>query len=223
MVLDEQGNHESNSNSENLLKFRPVFSFFIKYMMDRTDIIISLIGNRRKQMPNETSSVSSSLFSTSSISPSPKARHKTRQPTLLFSTKSDNSHAPPCSKSPYFSIQSNLSAGNVAPPNVSVPEYPSPLIPWTRAALIKQLSFLSLRASPNQNWPSILSFSFPFHPITTKLTKSNLHWTGYADCAFESLSSSCNTSTNLSGLNPRVPGPVLFSKNILNFKSTNFS
>ena len=175
MVSDEEVNQESDSDLENHLEFRQVFSFFIKYMTDRTDIRILLFRNKSKQKAHKTRSVSSSLSSTSSISPPPKTRHRSRQPTLPFSTKSDHRHAIPCSKSPYFSIKSNLSTGNVAPPNVSVPEYLSPLIPQTPTASIKPLSFLPLRLSPQQNRPSILSLSFRFQSVTTKLTESNLH------------------------------------------------
>ena len=98
-------------------------------MTDRTDIRILLFRNKSKKKGNETHSVSLSLSSTSSISPPPKTRHRSRQPTLPFSTKSDHRRATPRSKLPYFSLQSNLFAGNLAPPNVSVPEYPSPSIP----------------------------------------------------------------------------------------------
>lgn len=192
-------------------------------MTDRTDIIILSFRNKGKEKAHETRSVSSSSSSTSSISPPPKTRHRSRQPTLPFSSKSDHLRATPRSKSPYFSTQSNLSAGNVAPPNVSVPEYPSPPIPRTPAAPIKPLSFLPLRPSPQQNQPSILSPSFQFQPVTTKPTESNLHRTSDAGSASESSSSSRNTSTNLGGRNPRASGPVLYSKNILNFKSANFS
>ena len=114
-------------------------------------------------------------------------------------------------------------AGNVAPPNVSVPEYLSPPIPQTLATPIKPLSFLPLCLPPQQNRPFILFLSFQFQPVTTKLTKSNLHRTSDAGSAYESLSSSRNTSTNLGGLNPRASGPVPYSKNILIFKSANFS
>ena len=201
MIPDEELNHESDSDSENPLECRQVFSFFIKYMTDRTDIIILLFRNKSKRKAHETRSVSSSSSSTSSISPPPKTRHRSRKPTLPFSTKSDNRHATFCSKSPYFSIQSNLSAGNVAPPNVSVPECPSPLIPWTPAAPIKPLSFLPLRPSSKQNQPSILSPFFQFQPVKTKLTESNLYRTGDAGSESESSSFSRNTSTNLGGHN----------------------
>ena len=223
MVPDKEVNHKSNSDPENPLEFKLVFSFFIKYMTDRTDIIILFFRNKSKQKAHETRSVSSSSPSTSSISPSPKTRHRSRQPTLLFSTKSDHRCATPRSKSPYFSIQSNLSAGNVSPPNVSIPEYLSPQIPKTLAAPIKPLSFLLLRPSPQQNWPSILSLSFQFQPVTAKLTESNLHRTGDAGSTSELSSSFCNTSTNLGGRNLRASGPVIYSKNILNFKIANFS
>ncbi len=129
MVPDEKVNHESNSDPESPLKFWQVFSFFIKYMTDKTDIIILLFRNKSKQKANETRSVYSFSSSTSSISPPSKIKHKSRQPTLHFSTKSDHCRATPRSKSPYFSIQSNLSARNISPPNVSVPEYLSPLGP----------------------------------------------------------------------------------------------
>ncbi len=86
-----------------------------------------------------------------------------------FFNKLDHRRATPCSKSPYFSIKSNMSAGNVNPLNVSVPEYLSPSIPRTPAVLIKPLSFLPLRRSSQQNWPSILS---PF--FTFSLPKSSL-------------------------------------------------
>ncbi len=68
IVPDEEVNHESDSDPENPLEFRQVFSFFIKYMTDRTDIIILLFGNKSKQKAHKTCSVSLSSFSTSSIS-----------------------------------------------------------------------------------------------------------------------------------------------------------
>ena len=196
IVPDEELNHKSDSDLEDLLEFRQVFSFFIKYMTDRTDIIILLFRNKSKQKAHKTRSVFSFLSSTSSISPPPKTRHRNRQPTLTFSTQSDH-HRATRSKSPYFSIQSNLSTGNVAFPNVSVSEYPSPPIPWTPAAPIKPLFFLPLRSSLQQNRLSILSLSFQFQPDTTKLTGSSLLRTREAGSVFESSSSSCNTSTNL--------------------------
>ena len=104
MISDEEVNHESDSDLENLLEFSQVFSFFIKYMIDRTDIIILSLRNKSKQKAHETCSVSSSSSSTSSISPSPKTRHRSRQPTLLFSTKSDHRRVTPRSKSLYFNI-----------------------------------------------------------------------------------------------------------------------
>ncbi len=116
-----------------------------------------------------------------------------------------------------------MSDGNVAPPDVSVPEYLSPPIPQTLAAPIKQLSFLPLRPSSQKNQPSILSLSFQFQPVTTKLTESNLHRTGDACSTSESSLSSSNTSTNQGGRNPKASRPVPYSKNILNFKSANFS
>ena len=136
MVPNEEVNHESNSDPESPLKFWQVFSFFIKYMTDTTDIIILLFRNKSKQKAHETRSVSSSSSSTSSISSLPKARHRSRQPTLPFSTKSDHRRATPRSKSPYFNIQSNLSDRNVSPPNVSVPEYLSPLGPGIMCKIV---------------------------------------------------------------------------------------
>ncbi len=162
MVPNAEVNHESDSDPENSLEFRQVFSFFIKYMTDRTDIIILLFRNKSKQKAHETRSVSLSLSSTSSISPPPKTKHRSWQPTLPFSTKSDHRHTTPCSKSPYFSIKSNLSTGNVAPPNVSVPEYPSPPIPQTLAAPIKPLSFLPLCPLPQQTGPPYYLLLFNF-------------------------------------------------------------
>ncbi len=148
IVADEEVNHESDSDPENPLEFRQVFSFFIKYMTDRTDTIILLFRIKSKQKEHKTCSVSSSLSSSSSISPPPKTRNRSWQPTLLFSIKSDHCRATFRSKSPYFSIQSNLSDGYMAPLNVSVPEYLSPQIPQTLAAPIKPLSFLPLCPPP---------------------------------------------------------------------------
>ncbi len=162
MIPDEEVNHESDSDPENLLEFRQVFSFFIKYITDITDIIILLFRNKSKQNAHETRSVSLSLSSTSSISPILMTRHRSRQPTLPFFTKSDHRRAIPRSKSPYFSIQSNLSTENEALQNVSVSKSPSAPIPRTLVASIKPLSFLPLCSSPQQNRPSILSPSFQF-------------------------------------------------------------
>ena len=86
-----------------------------------------------------------------------------------------------------------MSAGNVNPLNVSVPEYLSPSIPRTPAAPIKPLSFLPLRRSSQQNWPSILSPFFHFQLAKIKLTESNLYRTGDAGSASESSSFSRNT------------------------------
>ena len=98
MVPDEEVNHESDSDLEHRLEFRQVFSFFIKYITDRADIITLLFRKRSKQKAYETLSVSLSPTSTSSISPPPNTRHGSRQPTLPFSTKSDHHRATPCSK-----------------------------------------------------------------------------------------------------------------------------
>ena len=223
MVPDEEVNYETDSDPENSLEFSQVFSFFIKYMTDRHDIIILLFRNKSKQKAHETRSVPSSLSFTSSISPLSKRKHSSRQPTLSFSTKSDHRRVTSRSKSLYFSIQSNLSTGNVAPPNVSVPEYLSLPIHQTPTALIKPISFLPLCPSPQQNRPSILSPSFQFQPVTNKLTESNLYRIGDAGSVSEPSSSSRNTSTSLGGRNPRALGPVSYFKNILNFKSANFS
>ena len=86
MIRDEEVNHKRDSDLENHLELRQVFSFFIKYMTYKTDIIILLFRNKSKQKAHKTLSVSSSSYSTSSISPSPKTRHRSRQPTLPFST-----------------------------------------------------------------------------------------------------------------------------------------
>ncbi len=86
MVPDEEVNHESDSDPENSLECRQVFSFFIKYMTDRTDIIILLFRDKMRQKANESRSVSLSSSSTSSKSPPPKIRHRSWKPTLPFST-----------------------------------------------------------------------------------------------------------------------------------------
>lgn len=117
-------------------------------MINRIDIIIFSFRNKGKQKEHETRSVSFSLSFTSLISPPPKTRHRSRQPTLPFFSKSDHYCATPRSKSPYFGTQSNLSTGNLAPPNLSVLEYLLPSIPWTPAAPIKPFSFLPLRPPP---------------------------------------------------------------------------
>ena len=94
MISDENVNHESDSDPENRLEFRLVFLFFIKYMTDRTDILILLFRNKSKQKAHETPSVSLSLSFISSISPFSK--DKTQEPktnfTLFYSIGSLSCH-----------------------------------------------------------------------------------------------------------------------------------
>ena len=115
IVPDEEINHESDSGLENSLEFRLVFSFFIKYMMDVSDIIYSLLRNKNKQKAYETCCVSLSLSFTLSITPLPNTRHRSWQPNLPFFIKLNHYRATLCSKLSYFHIQFNFSAGNVAP------------------------------------------------------------------------------------------------------------
>ncbi len=76
MVPDEEVNHKSDSDPENSLEFRQVFSFFIKYITHKTDTIILLFKNKSKQKAHETRSVCLSLSFASSISPHKKTKHK---------------------------------------------------------------------------------------------------------------------------------------------------
>lgn len=102
MVHDEEVNIQSDSNLENSLKFRQVFLFFIKYVTDRTDIIILSYRNKGKQKAHKTRNVFLTLSSPSLISPLPKTRQRNQPLTLHFSSKSDLCRATPRSKSPYL-------------------------------------------------------------------------------------------------------------------------